>query len=79
MMIMFVISGQALMNARRSDPMTSAHMERRRIMAIKKYKVDIDAVISELKDIIINSTDGDISFLALAVLILFEQLRGIEE
>ena len=43
-------------------------------MAIKKYKVDIDAVISELKDIIINSTDRDISFLALAVLILFEQL-----
>ena len=31
-------------------------------MAIKKYKVDIDAVISELKDIIINSTDRDISF-----------------
>ena len=48
-------------------------------MAIKKYKVDIDAVISELKDVIINSTDRDISFLALAVLILFEQLRGIEE
>lgn len=48
-------------------------------MAIKKYKVDIDAIISELKDIIINSTDRDISFLALAVLILFEQLRGIEE
>lgn len=48
-------------------------------MAIKKYKVDIDTVISELKDIIINSTDRDISFLALAVLILFEQLRGIEE
>lgn len=48
-------------------------------MAIKKYKVDIDAVIHELKDIIINSTDRNISFLALAVLILFEQLRGIKE
>lgn len=48
-------------------------------MAIKKYKVDIDAVIRELKDIIIHSTDTDIRFLALAVLILFEQLRGIEE
>lgn len=48
-------------------------------MAIKRYKVNIDVVISELKDIIINSTDRDISFLALAVLILFEQLRGIKE
>lgn len=59
--------------------MTFAHMERRRIMAIKKYKVNVDAVISELKDIIIHSTDRDIGFLALAILILFEQLRGIEE
>jgi len=48
-------------------------------MAIKRYKVNTDAVISELKDIIIHSTDRDISFLALAVLILFEQLRGIKE
>ena len=59
--------------------MTSVHMERRRIMAIKRYKVNTDAVISELKDIIIHSTDRDISFLALAVLILFEQSRGIKE
>jgi len=59
--------------------MIFAHMERRRIMAIKKYKVNVDAVINELKDIIINSTDRDISFLALATLILFEQLRGIKE
>lgn len=42
--------------------MTSAHMERRRIMAIKKYKVNIDAVFSKLKDIIIHSTDTDIRF-----------------
>lgn len=58
---------------------TIARKGRGRVMAIKRYKVNIDVVISELKDIIINSTDRDISFLALAVLILFEQLRGIKE
>ena len=63
------------------DSLLSGHIPTvRRAVDRKQYMKNQLLLLYDNKyDFIIHSTDRDVSFLALAVLILFEQLRGIKE